>query len=1534
MMLPMILKEVQRELLTDPDNPQLNKIEGDIYIWESRFEEAVPLYEKLVELIPYREEFRITLAKLYRSFGDYRSAAEQYAKLTMIDPYNKNYRITRGDILAQGEVGDEEERISPPEEAKEAWESIIETDPNDLSLYKELAAIYWDYYMFDEAIQSILRAREVSRNENLFAGELAALYELKGAYTQAIDEYIRILETGQEPESGHYYEEYTPTERKLLYLIDEEEMFPLIEERFEKAIASRPTSGKLYLELARLYLYLEKSDKALSTYQRGSEAIEDIDFHLNLADIYGGYRRFDLQERELLYVVEKRPKDITYLGLLAGFYMNRERYDKASEICRRMVEIEPAEESHRASLAKALLELEEFEEAEEIYLALVEADPTNISYYTQLAIAYYRQGRGEEGIEIYNRGIKRLSQDESLKNAMNTLKVRQIYLYSALGMYIDGLAAYERMINKEPLVEWILDSAYRLAKEHNLLDKLISYYQEVSAEAHRNYRWNVVLYRIFMKENRYQEALLQLEKAVGLEPSLVWLRQELAEQYRRLGKYQKAVEQYEEIIFLGGEPWSWYEAIGYTYAEAGDLENAKVWWAKLAERSPNEPYTHSKLASLYERYRLFDDAIAGYEKAAKLAEARKNYSLGFYESIGRVYEAQRDYMKAIDIYISLYGRSSSSYSRERYLEMIFDVYEKLDNLNSVIEGYQKNLPANLSNVAYLKLFARICLLQNNYEKALELYKRALEIASSDKADPYSAIADIYLPRKMYKEAIEIYNKLLLLNPAEGGYYGHIGECYFELGDETEACLYWQSIPDLGERDPMRYGQLGEIYFREGMYREAKEQLSKALFLAESYQKGTYYEQLGEIYFAEGDKDKAVETWRKIVEANPEDAQLYFRLADVFRDHKLYLPAVSALEEVLLLYRGKEYHYRWRDADEEIDNIYEEAKRFDLLIAKYKERIANPITEDEYRDYLNYLNLLSAYNKNGDYQSAITTAKEALTILEKEISESELLVREVIQTDGKRIKLLSELAKAYKESRDYEKAIDTYELLLDLDPQNNFHYVNLGEIYFAQGDKEKALAIWRKMVEVNPNQSSTYQQLAETLDKYEFYGEAEESWRKAIILDPNIMLYRYNLAETLFLERNYQSAIAIYLELLYISDDLEIRKKAEEGLFKAYVEGNLLDSAIAEFSERVQHLPELVEPRLALGLAYQLKGEFDRALAVYQEAQGVDPYNLEGHFQLAVIYRIKGDSYEADRELERLFMLNPERYEDFERRYKKRLAELGITYKPYEMPEPKLLIALRSYAPAWSPDGKRIAFHSALVEGENSDIWVYDLETGRSTQLTNTPGSDRFASWSPDGEWVTFQTQDESGKWGIWKVRTDAGSLSKIIADEKFSYHDPAWSKVGNWIAFYSNIRGNYDIWMVNPEGRMLTQLTQESFSDRSPSWSSEGKKIAFQSNRDGTNEIWVLDVESGAFEQITDNDRNNDMPAFSPDGGKIAFFSNASGDWDIWMINIDGTGARRLTDEAGIDFNPVWSPDGKRIAFESNRGGKNQIWVIEIAEDS
>ena len=162
---------------------------------------------------------------------------------------------------------------------------------------------------------------------------------------------------------------------------------------------------------------------------------------------------------------------------------------------------------------------------------------------------------------------------------------------------------------------------------------------------------------------------------------------------------------------------------------------------------------------------------------------------------------------------------------------------------------------------------------------------------------------------------------------------------------------------------------------------------------------------------------------------------------------------------------------------------------------------------------------------------------------------------------------------------------------------------------------------------------------------------------------------------------------------------------------------------------------------------------------------------------------------------------------------------------------------------WSlaPDGKQIAFSREIDAVTN--IWVEDLK-GNATQITFDPLYAAFPSWSPDGQWITFELfRDGYTYLGI--VPSAGGEIRRLTFEPEHSW-PWGWSPDGSKIAIAASRDGVWNIWWISLEDGSTTKITDHQTGRgsyvRYPAWSPSGDQIVYEFS-DSTSDIWFLDLE-------------------------------------------------------------------------------------------
>jgi TolB protein len=142
-------------------------------------------------------------------------------------------------------------------------------------------------------------------------------------------------------------------------------------------------------------------------------------------------------------------------------------------------------------------------------------------------------------------------------------------------------------------------------------------------------------------------------------------------------------------------------------------------------------------------------------------------------------------------------------------------------------------------------------------------------------------------------------------------------------------------------------------------------------------------------------------------------------------------------------------------------------------------------------------------------------------------------------------------------------------------------------------------------------------------------------------------------------------------------------------------------------------------------------------------------------------------------------------------------------------------------PAWSPDGRWIAFASS--RGDSYDLFVYDTVGGGLRRLTSGLHDEWCPSWSPDGQTIVF-AGDEKGTFGIWAVPARGGTPRQLTRVAHGNDYHPTWSPDGTLIAFDRTLEDETEaIYTVRPDGTSLHRVTQSPEPAYEPAWQAAGR---------------------------------------------------------------------------------------------------------------
>jgi dipeptidyl aminopeptidase/acylaminoacyl peptidase len=308
-------------------------------------------------------------------------------------------------------------------------------------------------------------------------------------------------------------------------------------------------------------------------------------------------------------------------------------------------------------------------------------------------------------------------------------------------------------------------------------------------------------------------------------------------------------------------------------------------------------------------------------------------------------------------------------------------------------------------------------------------------------------------------------------------------------------------------------------------------------------------------------------------------------------------------------------------------------------------------------------------------------------------------------------------------------------------------------------------------------------------------------------------------------------------------------------------------------------------------------------------------------------------------------------------------------------EPELHLKFKAVgAPRVSPDGKRMVYtvNEAVMAADKSEfvtqIWMANIATKQSTQLTFGEKSSTNPKWSADGNWIAFTSNRKDNRNNLYLLSLNGGE-AEPLTDGKGSVANFAWSPDGRWIAFTmtdpktdeeeKNDKAKNDFRWIDENVKLSRlyvlaiqkdangkreprKLTTENYNVEDFDWSSDGSRIAFSHTKSPvanywtTSDISIIEVANAKVTVLANTAAAEFSPLYSPDGKSIALL--ASDNPPRWaqsgVIQIfPAGGGQPKSLIASFDGQPTvagWSADGKRIYFSEAKGTGTQFYSLDV----
>ena len=231
------------------------------------------------------------------------------------------------------------------------------------------------------------------------------------------------------------------------------------------------------------------------------------------------------------------------------------------------------------------------------------------------------------------------------------------------------------------------------------------------------------------------------------------------------------------------------------------------------------------------------------------------------------------------------------------------------------------------------------------------------------------------------------------------------------------------------------------------------------------------------------------------------------------------------------------------------------------------------------------------------------------------------------------------------------------------------------------------------------------------------------------------------------------------------------------------------------------------------------------------------------------------------------------------------------------------------SPAWSPDGKKLAY-SSLENAGHQVVFVQEVLSGRRQLVAGHTGLNGAPAWSPDGKKLAL-SMSKDGNPEIYVLDLGSKKLRRLTRHWGIDT-EPAWMPDGKSIIFTSDRGGRPQLYRVPSTGGRAKRLTFEGVYNSRPSVSPDGKKVAMIHRDNGKFRVAIMDLELGNLQVLTDG-ALDEAPSFAPNGSMILYATSSGQRGVLAAVSADGRVRQRLTvrKEEGDVREPAWSPSNK-----------------------
>lgn len=860
-----MVTDYEAEVAAQPNDPNLQLILGHIHKRLGKDTETLAAYQRAVELAPNAYYPHFALGQMFATLRRHEDAINELTKAATLS--EQTQAASPEELMAiykaLGRAYFSRDRV---DEAISAWKKISELDPENIYARIELADLFREQGLYDQAIaehEAIIQLKiDDPYRVCLSHREIGNIHEANSEYDNAIKNYNAALALTA---PGNWLRK--DLQHRIIGIYAADGNWEGLITHYQDKLETTPNDPELIGLLASAYIENQQADDGIAAYQKAVElAPTDTGLRLNLIAALRNAEKFEDAAAAYEVLTEQQPDDFGIYRELGELYLQLEDENKAKTTYQRIVDRNPEDAATYLTLAEIYAGNQWIDDAAAAYQKAIALAPDNLDYIEYFGEFYFRHGNREKTLETWNQLV---TGDNN--TAENYDRLAQ--LLDAKDFRTEAIAAGRKAVELAP-------DAYR--------------YRE--ALAHR------------LTENKdYNAALTEYIEAEKLAPNDFFAEQMADEQieiYRQQGTLVAKIEALEAALETTETPeadvFSQYKQLAKMYLKLGNITYTLEVLLKAKTLQPNNVLINRWLAETYAQQGLRTEANVIYTHLTEIDSANARE---YFANIARAHLNVMDFDAATDAAKKAVAHSPRNPEGH---QMLAQIAKQIADYQTAIDSFKQAIRMRPEATDIRSELAAVYKLSGNPRQAIEQYWRCWDLSESinDKLTFIQPLSETYNELGRSAELKEKLKQLSKTDTANVGTIVGLAELYHTEGDLSRARFQLARALDKDRENPTLLAQLVKISLDLG---DTQEALTYQERLAKTEPDPSHQQRLGELLFDTGREQEAIQAWTKLLHAKNQLLEADIKLAGLLIQHGLLDEAISVLDRTAEKVTGPNAH---------------------------------------------------------------------------------------------------------------------------------------------------------------------------------------------------------------------------------------------------------------------------------------------------------------------------------------------------------------------------------------------------------------------------------------------------------------------------------------------------------------------------------------------------------------------------------------------------------------------------------------------------